>query len=180
MRGLIEAEPFEDSRRPRRGVMRFDVDEARVDLGDALGFARGFRLSHQRLALDVGGEHEVDEAFRAGRRFLIDAADARAFGNDDRAALGRELAADEAEERRLTSAVAPDEPDMRARGQRRGSVVDQEALAEAIGEGADMQHRGLFARRARSGKIECAPTTRTNRASVGLHSFRPAILLQSA
>ena len=60
--------------------MRFDVDEPRVDLGDALRVARGLRFGHQRLALDVGGEHEVDQAFRAGRRFLLDAADARALG----------------------------------------------------------------------------------------------------
>ena len=89
LRGLVEAEPLEDPRRPRRGVMRFDVDEARVDLGDALPLARGLRFGHQRLALDVGGEHEVDQAFRAGRGFLLDAADARAFGDDHRAALGR-------------------------------------------------------------------------------------------
>ena len=84
------------------------------------------------------------EAFRAGRRFLLDAADARALGDDDRAALGRELAADQAEERGLAGAVAPDEPDMRARGQRRGGVVDQQALAKPIGEGADMQHGRAF------------------------------------
>src|ERR1700722_873751 len=136
--------------------MCFYVDETRMDLGNALGFVRGFRLSHQRLALLVSGEHEVDEAFGAGGGFLLDAADARAFGNDGDAALGRELAADNPEERGLTGAVAPNEPDMRARGQRRGGVVDQEALAKAICEGADMQHRGLFARLARSGKIECA------------------------
>ena len=63
MRGLIEAEAFEDTRRPRRGIVRFNVDEARVDLGDALRIARGFRFGHQRLALDVGGKHKVDKAF---------------------------------------------------------------------------------------------------------------------
>ena len=80
----------------------------------------------QRVALDVGGEHEVDEAFRAGRRFLVDAADARAFRNDERAALWRELPANEAEERRLPAPLRADEPDMRARRQRRAGVVDQE------------------------------------------------------
>ena len=103
-------------------------------------------------ALDVGREHEVDEAFRAARRFLLDAADAQALGNDDRAALRRKIAADEAEQRGLAGAVAPDEPDMRSRGQRRAGVVDQETLAEPIGQGADMEHGGLFARRARAGK----------------------------
>ena len=129
MRGLIEAEPLEDPGRPRRGVMRFDVDEAGVDLGDALRIVRGFRLAHQRLALDVGGEHKVDKAFGAGGGLLVDAADACALGDHDRASLRRELAAENAEERRLAGAVAPDEPDMRARRQRGGRVVDQESLA---------------------------------------------------
>ena len=149
LRGLVEAEPFEDPRRPRRGVMRFDVDEARVDVGDALGIVRGFRFRHQRLALDVGGEHEVDEAFGAGRGFLVDAADARALGDHDRAGLRPELAAENAKERGLAGAVPPDKADMRARGQRSGRVVDQETLAEAIGEGADVQHGRAF-RAARS------------------------------
>ena len=62
----------------------------------------------------VGREHEVDEAFRAARRLLLDAADAQAFRDDDRAALRRKIAADEAEECGLAGAVAPDEPDMRS------------------------------------------------------------------
>src|SRR3984885_7613216 len=144
LRGFIEAEPFEDPRRPRRGVMRFNVDETRVNLGDAPWVACGLRFGGQRRALDVGGEHEVDEALPPGRRFLLDAADARAFWNDDRPALGRELAADEAEERCLTRAVAPDEPDMRARRQRSASVVDQKTLAEAICESANMHYWRAF------------------------------------
>ena len=77
-------------------------------------------------------------------RFLIDAADARALGDHDRAGLRPELATENAEERGLAGAVAPDEPDMRARRQRSGRVVDQETLAEAIGEGADVQHGRAF------------------------------------
>ena len=89
LRRLVEAEPLEDPRRPRRGVVRFNIDEPRVDLGDPLSFARGLRFGHERLALNIGGEHEVDQAFRAGRGFLLDAADARAFGDDHRAAFRR-------------------------------------------------------------------------------------------
>ena len=97
MRRLVEAEPFEDPRRSRRRRMRLDVDEAGLDLGDARWFARGFRFGHERGALSIGREHEVDEAFPAGRGFLLDAADARAPRDKDRAAFGRELAADQAE-----------------------------------------------------------------------------------
>ena len=63
-------------------------------------------------------EHEVDQRLGAARRLLLDAAEARALGRGDRAALGRELAADQPEEGRLAGAVAPDEADPRAARQR--------------------------------------------------------------
>ena len=67
--------------------MRVDVDEASLNFGDALRVARDFRLGVQRLAFNVGREHEVDQAFRAARRLLLDAANPRVLGRDDRAAL---------------------------------------------------------------------------------------------
>ena len=94
--------------------MGVDVDEAGLDFGDALRVGRGLRFGEERRALAVGREHEVDQAFRSARRLLLDAADAQALRHDDRAALRREIAADEAEERGLAGAVAPDEPDMRS------------------------------------------------------------------
>ena len=114
LRRFVEAQPFENSRRPRRRRMRVDVDKASLDFSNALRVAGDFRLGVQRLAFNVGREHEVDEAFRPPRSLLLDAADARALGRDDPAALRREFAANEAEERRLSRAVAPDEPDPRA------------------------------------------------------------------
>ena len=114
LRRLVEAEPSEDSRRPRRRGMGVDVDETGVDFGDALRVARGFRFGHQRRALRIGRKHEVDEALRSAGRFLLDAAEPRALGDDDCAALRRKVAADEAEERGLAGAVAADEPDMRS------------------------------------------------------------------
>ena len=114
LRRLVEAEPFQDSRRPRRRGVGVDVDEAGLDFGDALRVARDLRFGDERCALRVGCEHEVDEAFRAARRFLLDAADAQALGHDDRAALRRKIAADEAEKRGLAGAVAPHEPDVRS------------------------------------------------------------------
>ena len=80
LRRLVEAEPFQDSRRPRRRRMGVDIDEAGLDFSDALRVARASRFADQRLALGVGREHEVDEALSAARRFLLDAADARALG----------------------------------------------------------------------------------------------------
>ncbi len=114
LRRLVEAEPLEDSRRPRRRGMSADIEEAGVNFGDAAGIGRDFRFGEERRALAVGREDEVDQAFRSARRLLLDAADAQAFRCDDFAALGRELAADQAEKCGLAGAVASDEPDMRS------------------------------------------------------------------
>ena len=104
--------------------MRVDVDEPRLDLGDAFRIGRIFGFAEERGALGVGREHEVDQRLRAAGRLLLDAAEPRAFRNRDRAALRREFAANEAEERGLAGAVAPDEPHPRAARQRDGGVVD--------------------------------------------------------
>ena len=87
-------------------------------------------------------------------RFLLDAADARALRRDDRAALRRKVAADEAEERGLAGPVAPHEPNTGSRRQRRAGVVDQEALAKPIAEAVDVEHGELFARYAPGRKGE--------------------------
>ena len=64
--------------------------------------------------------------------------------------VGRDLADDEAEQRRLARAVAPDEADPGAGRQRDGRVVEQDAGADAIGEVVDVQHGGAFGTPARS------------------------------
>ena len=111
---VVEAEPLEDARRPRRRGMGADVDEAGLDFRDALRVGRCLRFRDERRALPVGCEHEFDEAFRSSRRLLLDAPDAQAPGHDDRAALRGKIAADEAEKRGFAGAVAPHEPDMRS------------------------------------------------------------------
>ena len=79
LRLLVEAEAAEDARRARRGGMGVDVDEAGLDVGDALRVARALGFRDQRRALDVGREHEVDQRLGAARRLLLDAAEPRAL-----------------------------------------------------------------------------------------------------
>ena len=148
LRLLVEAEAAEDAGGAGRRGMGVDVDEAGLDVGDALGVACAFGLGDQRRPLGVGREHEVDQRLRPARRFLLDAAEPGALGRGDRAALGRELAADQAEEGGLARAVAADEADPRPARQRGGRAVDQQPLAEAVGQAVDMKHGGLLARRA--------------------------------
>ena len=132
---------------------------------------------HQRVALDVGLEHEVDERLRSAGRFLLDAADAREFRDRDRAGLRLDLAADQPEQRRLAGAVAPDQPDARARRQRRGRRIDQQALADPVGEGVDVQHGGLLTRRAAAGKGRAVRKGRSSR-RVMVASCRPSRTLR--
>ena len=73
----VESEAGQDLGRPRRGGMGVDVGQPRVDLGDAVGIVGGLRLGQQRRALDIGGQHGVDQAHVAARRFLGDDAQAR-------------------------------------------------------------------------------------------------------
>jgi hypothetical protein len=90
--------------------MRGDVDEARLNLGDAERILLVLGRRQQRGPLDIGGQHRVDEAFRTIGGLLRKAFDARTPGQFDRAFLGRELAGDQAEQRGLADAIAPDEP----------------------------------------------------------------------
>ncbi len=137
----------------RRRGMGVDIDETGLDFGDAQRIARLLGFGQEGGALAVGGEHEVDQAARAARRLLLDPADAGLTGNRDRAAFRADFACDQAKQRGLAGAVAPDQTDVRAGRQRRARLIDQQAFAEAIGEIVDMQHAGAFgaARRARQG-----------------------------
>jgi hypothetical protein len=94
----------------------------------------------------VGCQHNVEQ--RSPRRQALPAPprrSAHALGQGDIAALRREITGDDAEQRRLTGAVATDEADARAGGQESTGLVEQEALAEAIGDVVEGQHgeRGL-------------------------------------
>ena len=84
--------------------------------------------SEEPRALGVGREHDVEQAFRAVRRFLREPADAAARRELHLALLGRDLAGDDAEQRGLAGAVASDEADagtgrQRDRGARRAACV---------------------------------------------------------
>ena len=153
LRRLVEAEAGEDGGGARLRRMRIDVGEPRVDLGDAVRVVRRLGLGEQPLALVVGGEHHLDQALRPARRLLRHLADARVLGQADRAALRADLAGDQAEEGGLAGAVRPHQAGLGAVGQRHGGVVDQQAMADPVGEVVDMQHGGGFVPRSgRRGK----------------------------
>ena len=110
-------------------------------------------LGEQRRALLVGGEHEVDQRLRAAGRLLLDAAEPRARGTlieplsaGFRRAIRRNSVV-------LPAPLRPTRPTRAPGRQRGGRAVDQQALAEAVGEVVDVKHGGLFARHASGCKI---------------------------
>ena len=65
-----EAEAGQDRGRARRRRMRIDIGEPGVDVGDPVRVGGVLGFVEQRGPLQVGGEHDVDQAVRAARRFL--------------------------------------------------------------------------------------------------------------
>ena len=95
--------------------MGVDIDKAGLDFRDPVRIVRGFGFPQQRVALEIGLQHDIDEAFRPVRRFLCEAADAPTWRNCDAAGFGRQVTTDRVEQRRFADAVAADKADARAR-----------------------------------------------------------------
>ena len=99
LRVMIKTETREDLRGPRLRRVGVDIGKAGVDLGNAHAIGRRLRLLHQACALDIGGEHRLDQAFRSAGRFLRQDAKPRAVAQLDRAAIGMNLPGDHLEQR---------------------------------------------------------------------------------
>lgn len=106
--------------------MRVDVDQPGLDFGNPVRIVGGFRFLQQRVALQIGLQHHVDEAFRAVGRFLREAADAPAGRQGDASGFKRQVAADRVKQRRFADPVAADKADARAGNDLYRAVVDQE------------------------------------------------------
>ena len=137
--------PDENRRGARRRRMRADVGEPGLDLGDAVRVVRGLGFREQRVALAIGPEHDLEQAFRPVRRFLRQPADAPARRHFDVAVLGRDVAGDDVEQRRLAGAVAADQADAGAGRNAGGGVFEQRAAGDADGEIVDDEHARLLA-----------------------------------
>ena len=132
--GLVrgrEPEPAQDRGRTRRRGVRVDVDQPGLDFGNSMRVVGGLCFAQQRVALQVGLEHDIDEAFRSVGRFLRQAADAPARRQRNAAGFDRQVAADRVEQRRLADAVTADESDARARHDLHGAAVDQKPSGDA-------------------------------------------------
>ena len=102
--------------------------------------------SMQRGALDVGLQHEIDQRLRPARRLLLDAADPRACAAIEIAPPSGEISPGISRNSVVLPApLRPTSPTRAPVGSADGRAVDQQPLAEAIGEVVDMQHGGLLA-----------------------------------
>ncbi len=79
--------------------MRVDVDKAGLDVRNPVRIVRAFGLAQQRVTLEVGLEHDLDQAFRPVGCFLGEAADPPARRQRDRARLDRQFVTDGAKQR---------------------------------------------------------------------------------
>ena len=96
--------------------------------------------SARSCAFGVGGEHPIDDALLSARRFLRNVPDAGHARNGDRAHVGREIAADDFQQRRLAGTVAADEAHLVAGGNASGRALEDGAALDAVAEVVDVQH----------------------------------------
>ena len=61
--------------------MRVDVGQAHLDVGDPVRIVGGLGFAPAARRARVGGQHDLDQAFRPAGRFLREAADAPRGGN---------------------------------------------------------------------------------------------------
>lgn len=124
--------------------MGADIGESGLDFRDAVRIACAFRLREQPRALAVGFEDGFDQIFRAVRRFLREPADAPARRYLHAAALGRDLAANRAEQRCLAGSVTPNESDARASRNACRRTVKQTFAGDIQHQIVNDQHVGFL------------------------------------
>ncbi len=137
---VVETQAMQDRGGPRRRRGGADFVEPGMDVGQPHSVVAGLGFSQQRGALDVGGQHGVQHGDIATRRVLRHRADAVAAAQADAAAVGFDVALDQAQQGRFPGAIAADQADLPAVGHGRGGAIEQHALAVAEGEIIDVQH----------------------------------------
>ena len=88
LRGVVEAQAMQDRGGPRRRRGRADLVEPGMDVGQPQSVVAGLGFGQQRGALDVGGQHGVEDGDVAAGRVLRHRADAVSAAQADAAAVG--------------------------------------------------------------------------------------------
>jgi hypothetical protein len=114
--------------------------------------ARRFTLDHERGALPIGREHDLDQALGTAWNLLRHPSEPCGLGKRDRAFIGRDFARNGVEQGGLARAVAADEAHTRSLGERDRGLLVKRAPGDAQGEPVDVEHEGLVARERGEGK----------------------------
>jgi hypothetical protein len=125
--------------------MGADVGKPGLDLGDAMRIGCRLGLGQQRVALRIGLEHDLDQAFGTIRRFLREPPDAGARGQRELAVIDRHIARNGAKECRLADAVAPDQANPRAVWNARGGAFQQQLAGDPQCHVIDHEHARYLA-----------------------------------
>jgi hypothetical protein len=91
--------------------MRIDIDQPRLDFGDAVRIGGGLGLREQRGPFLISRQHDLEQRLRPAGGFLRDTSDAHAARNGNGAQIRRQFAHDHLEQGGLARAVAAEEAD---------------------------------------------------------------------
>jgi hypothetical protein len=128
--------------------MGADVGQAGLDLGDAMRIGRHLGFGQERVALRIGLEHDLDQAFGTIRRFLREPPDAGPRRQRKLAVIERHVARNGAKQRGLADTIAPNEADARAIGNARGRAFQQQLAGHPQRHIVDHEHARYLADRA--------------------------------
>ncbi len=122
--------------------MGADVGEPGLDRGDLGRIVGALGGAEQLRALEIGIEHRLARRPLAAGRLLGDRADAGAAPQAHLAGIRAELALDQAQQRGLAAAVAPDQADPVPGRQPDARLLEQQPAADPEGDVVQMQHGG--------------------------------------
>ncbi len=140
LRRFVEPQPRQDARRPRPRAVGILFGETFVNAGNPVRVGSAFGLGVQILQFGIGGQHGIDQRPCAFGRFLARHPYAPARRHGNRSAVGFQLAHDQLQQRRLSGAVAPHQPDTVSRRHRRGRPVEKHPGPDPVGDIFDLQH----------------------------------------
>ena len=111
--------------------MGVNIDQAHLDVGNAVRIRGGFGFRQQGGAFLVGGQHDIDQRLVGSWRFLGNLADAGIARNRHAAGFRRKIAGDDPEQRRFACAVFADKTGLRARRKRHVGLINEKTPGNA-------------------------------------------------
>ena len=118
--------------------MGADFGKPIVDFTDAGGIMRGVRFLEQRGALQISGQHRIDQALMSARRLLGERPDARPAIEQYRSAVRLQFARNQAQQGGLARAVAAHQRRAASGRDRNRGVFKDCAPGDPVGEVIDL------------------------------------------